>query len=304
LAGKNFEKPRFIIFQVATILAALLAVSSCTVTSTQIRTDSLPADLPLSPGEIQLGAHLYAYLNKKYILSEDSQRVAQLERIVDHLSHAAGSGYTHWQVHLFEAPDIIDVRAVPGNRIFAWSGLFNEIQNEDELAGLLAHEIAHDLTRHTDPVRFTMFSKLMFQIGSIAGSTALIIASQGMVNLGNYDWMQLAYIEARDLGPEERDYSETEEWQAATIAMMVLQRSDCRPEALLEFYWRALEERPGQGNMTRLYRGLAPQQRLDILESLVADQKTEQMAEVEEPRMDAYDSKGMQHRMLHHPAFR
>ena len=304
MAGKNFEKPRFIIFQVATILAALLAVSSCTVTSTQIRTDSLPADLPLSPGEIQLGAHLYAYLNKKYILSEDSQRVAQLERIVDHLSHAAGSGYTHWQVHLFEAPDIIDVRAVPGNRIFAWSGLFNEIQNEDELAGLLAHEMAHDLTRHTDPVRFTMFSKLMFQIGSIAGSTALIIASQGMVNLGNYDWMQLAYIEARDLGPEERHYSETEEWQAATIAMMVLQRSDCRPEALLEFYWRALEERSGQGNMTRLYRGLAPQQRLDILESLVADQKTEQVAAVEEPRMDAYDSKGMLHRMLHHPAFR
>ena len=304
MAGNNFEKPRFIIFQAATILAALLAVSSCTVTSTQIRTDSLPVDLPLSPGEIQLGAHLYADLNKKYILSEDSQRVAQLERIVDHLSHAAGSGYTHWQVHLFEAPDIIDVRAVPGNRIFAWSGLFNEIQNEDELAGLLAHEMAHDLTRHTDPVRFTMFSKLMFQIGSIAGSTALIIASQGMVNLGNYDWMQLAYIEARDLGPEERHYSETEEWQAATIAMMVLQRSDCRPEALLEFYWRALEERSGQGNMTRLYRGLAPQQRLDILESLVADQKTEQVAAVEEPRMDAYDSKGMQHRMLHHPAFR
>lgn len=290
MAGYKTTPWRIIACQALSIAAVWVGLSACMAKPIHVPVQAIPEELPLSPGESQMGRRLYENFNKTYILSDNAEQVAQIERLVDHLAQAAGAGYANWKVHLFDAPEVIDVRATPGNRIFVWSGLLDEIQNEDELAGLLAYEMAHDLARHTDPVRFNIMSNLLFQIGSLAGSTALMIASQGAVNLSGLDWMKLAYIEARDLGPEERHYSETEERQAATIAMMVLERSDCRPEALIEFYWRTLEERPGQGTMTRLHRSLTPQQRLDILESLVAEQEAEQTADVKDHGMDIDDS--------------
>lgn len=258
------------------MLTVCLTLSACMAKPAYIPNQQIPADRPLSSGETQLGQRLYTNLNKKYPLSDDAKRVKQLERLVDHLSQAAGNGYANWQVHLLDAPEIADVRAVAGNRIFVWSGLYAVILNEDELAGLLAYEIAHDLARHTDPVRFNMMSNLLFQIGSLAGSTALMFASQGAVNLAGVDWMKLAYIEARDLGPEERYYTEIEERRAAAIAMLMLQRSECRPEALIQFYWRTLEAHSEQVSFSRLHRRLSPDERLGVLEDLMANLDTQQ----------------------------
>ncbi len=257
-------------FRLVVLLAVWVCVAACTVKPVYYPTDGIPRDLPLSPGENRLSDQLIASLKTKYLLSDDHARIAQLERIVDHLANAAGAGYGNWRVVLLEAPEVIDVRAVAGNRIFVWSGLYDAIQSEDELAGLLAYEIAHDLSRHTDPVRFNLISSLLFRLGSLAGSTALMIASQGAVNVGGVDWMKLAYIEARDLGPDERYYSRTEERRAATIALTLLRRSECRPEALVEFYWRTLEAHPQAPLFDRLHRSLPPDQRIDLLEKLMS----------------------------------
>ena len=282
-------------FRLAVLLAVSTLVLACTLKPTYYPTDEIPQDLPLSPEENRLGDRFYSSFNKKFVLSDDHERLAQLERIVDHLARSAGAEYGNWRVHLLDAPEVIDVRAVAGNRIFVWSGLYDTIENEDELAGLLAYEIAHDLSRHTDPVRFNLMSSLLFQLGSIAGSTALMIASQGAVNVGGMDWMRLVYIEARDLKPDERYYSLSEEQRAATIALMLLRRSECRPEALVEFYWRTLEAHPEAPLFDRLHRSLPPDQRIDLLENLMSDQpaQTTSPASIMESR-----------RLTPHPAFR
>ena len=302
MRSSGFKQQQFNGLRLAALLVVCMVVSSCTLKPTYLAPSFIPEDLPLSPKETQWGDKLYADFDKKFQYSDDTQRIAQLERIVDHLSHAAGSGYSNWQVHLLDTPEIVDVRAVPGNRIFVWSGLYDAIANEDELAGLLAYEIAHDLARHTDPVRFNMMSDLLFQIGSMAGSAALMIASQGAVNLSGLDWMKLIHIEAHDLGPEERYYNEAEEQQAATIAMMMLQRSECRPEALVEFYWRTLEEYPDAPLFTRLHRNMPPEQRLDLLENLMADEQSPQPAQIAELEINPSESE--QDRISSHPAFR
>lgn len=303
MSGSTRNIRRALDFQVMGILMVSLTLSACMAKPTYIPTQEIPEDRPLSSGETQLGQRLYTNLNKKYPLSDDAGRVKQLERLVDHLSQAAGNGYANWQVHLLDAPEIVDLRAVAGNRIFVWSGLYEAIQNEDELAGLLAYEIAHDLARHTDPVRFNMMSNLMFQIGSLAGSTALMFASQGMVNLAGLDWIKLAYIEARDLGPEERYYTEIEERRAATIAMLMLQRSECRPEALIEFFWRTLEARPEQASFRRLHRRLTPDERLGVLEDLIANLDTQQP--MQETAVSGISHPGlMPDQPTAHPAYR
>ena len=278
------------------LIVACLTMAACMAKPTYLPVQEIPEDQPISYAEEKLSNRIYTNFNKRFQLSDDTERQEQLTRLVDHLSRSVGEHPGTWRVHLLEAPDISDVRAVVGNRIFVWSGLYDVIANEDELGGLLAHEMAHDLARHTMPVRFNLASSLLFQTGSMVSSIALMIASQGAVNLGTVDWMRLAYVEARDLGPEERNYSPSEEMRAAAIALEILARSECRPEALIEFYWRSLETSPHAQSYDRLHRNLAPGDRIDILEELASHPLEWQRG------TDADHAKWVQHQLKLYPA--
>ena len=278
------------------LLVASLTMAACMAKPIYLPVQEIPEDQPISYAEEKLSKRIYTDFNKRFQLSDDTKRQEQLTRLVDHLSRSVGEHPGTWRVHLLEAPDIVDVRAVVGNRIFIWSGLYNVISNEDELAGLLAYEMAHDLARHTAPIRFNLASSLLFQTGSMVSSIALMVASQGAVNLGNVDWMRLAYIEARDLGPEERYYSPGEELRAAVIAMKMLALSECRPEALIEFYWRSFEESPQNQAYARLHRNLAPADRIGILEGLVSHPQEWQ------PERDPNHAEWVQNQLRLYPA--
>jgi predicted Zn-dependent protease len=52
-----------------------------------------------------------------------------------------------WRFGVLQAPQL-NAFATPGGHIFITRGLFERMQNEAELAGVLAHEIAHVLRKH------------------------------------------------------------------------------------------------------------------------------------------------------------
>jgi Zn-dependent protease with chaperone function len=74
--------------------------------------------------------------------------------------------------------------ALPGGRVYLFSGLLAKAENADEIAGILAHELGH--LRHRDGTRNLIYNGgtsfligLLF--GDITGSGALIFASRSMV---------------------------------------------------------------------------------------------------------------------------
>lgn len=70
--------------------------------------------------------------------------------------------------------DTFNAFAGPGGHIFMHSGLFASLENEDELAGILGHEIAHVACRHISD-RLDMESKI--KLSTIAGIAAGIFMS-------------------------------------------------------------------------------------------------------------------------------
>jgi predicted Zn-dependent protease len=76
---------------------------------------------------------------------EDKQAQASLDMIVERLDpKARAEGFTIEMVKLDEA----NAAALPGGRMVVLSGLFEDIDNPDALAGIVAHEIAHVRRRH------------------------------------------------------------------------------------------------------------------------------------------------------------
>ncbi|WP_034041284.1 M48 family metalloprotease [Wocania ichthyoenteri] len=54
-----------------------------------------------------------------------------------------------YEFHLLADENIINAFALPGGQIFITYALFSKLENEDQLAGVLGHEIGHVLGRHS-----------------------------------------------------------------------------------------------------------------------------------------------------------
>ena len=54
-----------------------------------------------------------------------------------------------YEFHLLNDPKTINAFALPGGQIFITYALFEKLKNEDQLAGVLGHEIGHVLGRHS-----------------------------------------------------------------------------------------------------------------------------------------------------------
>ncbi|MGJ8743016.1 M48 family metalloprotease [Polaribacter sp.] len=62
---------------------------------------------------------------------------------------AKKSDYT-FEFHLLRDEREINAFALPGGQIFITYALFSKLKNEDQLAGVLGHEIGHVLAKHTN----------------------------------------------------------------------------------------------------------------------------------------------------------
>lgn len=54
-----------------------------------------------------------------------------------------------WDFHLLRDGEMVNAFALPGGQIFFTYGLYKHLKTEDEVAGVLGHEIAHVIARHS-----------------------------------------------------------------------------------------------------------------------------------------------------------
>jgi len=241
----------------------------CTLKREPVPKGMIPKINTFDVAEEKFGQKFYKDLSKKYKLYENLGRIERITSVFDRLIQVAGVDHLPWHLHLFDAPDIIDVRAVHGNRFFVWSGFLDTVENEDEMAGILACEIAHVLARHTEPVEFNIWSEIFFETASLAVSLGIMMASQGTVAIGGSGWMKQIYVETADLDPLDREYEKALEMEATGIALLILARTEYDPTALQTF-WGRIQENSGLSKKAKgLYRDLKPKERVAMLDELM-----------------------------------
>src|ERR1043165_9072583 len=64
-------------------------------------------------------------------------------------SSPAGSSPYQFDFHLLADPQTINAFALPGGQVFITRALYDKLQTEGELAGVLGHEIGHVVARHS-----------------------------------------------------------------------------------------------------------------------------------------------------------
>jgi predicted Zn-dependent protease len=266
----NFKEKRIQLCPAALMAVIfILAINACTVKREPVQSGVIPRLAAPSPADEEYGKNLFQKLRKDYDLDSDNQKNDKLIEVFNKLTQAAEVDHLSWNIYLLNGPEIVDIRAVHGNYIFVWSGVLDMVANDDELAGLLAGELSHTLAHHTDPVEFTLASEAFFGVAEIATSMGLMIASQGMVVISGQGWMRWAYVEASDLDPLDREYTEENEREAAGVAFLIVSRAQYSPQALVDFWNRAAQDKFSDGKFDHLSRNLSPAERAEMLESVI-----------------------------------
>lgn len=88
------------------------------------------------------------------ILSESQYAVAygHLRRITNEILSKATLKHRDdfvWQTKIIKNDSVLNAFCTPGGYIYVYTGLIKFLQSEDQLAGVLGHEIAHADERHT-----------------------------------------------------------------------------------------------------------------------------------------------------------
>lgn len=77
----------------------------------------------------------------------DAEYVRQIGRRLVEQSEARKSGYP-FDFHLLADPQLVNAFALPGGQIFITRALYDRLETEGQLAGVLGHEIGHVIERH------------------------------------------------------------------------------------------------------------------------------------------------------------
>lgn len=137
----------------AVLLVAVVAfISACASTPITGRS-RLPMMLPLST-ELQLGMDAYAEAKSTENLITSGPDYEMVQRIGERVAVVANemipdpAQQFEWEFILIDDPQMANAWALPGGKTAVYTGLLPITQDEDGLAAVMGHEIAHAVLRH------------------------------------------------------------------------------------------------------------------------------------------------------------
>lgn len=151
-------------------------------------------------------------------LSNDPALVAAVatvgERIVAR-SVAARSGYP-FTFHVLADPNTVNAFALPGGPIFITLALLSRLDNEDQLAGVLAHEVGHVIARHS--------AERLAKQELTAGLTGAVVMGAGSYEMARVAQMVGSFVTMK--------YGRDDELEADRLGLCLMAEAGYEPRAL------------------------------------------------------------------------
>lgn len=122
--------------------------------------------------EIELGKKFNVLIRSQMPVIEDPEVVSYMKYLMERFQAAMPPQPVKFQLHVIR-DDTLNAFAVPGGYIFVHSGLITAMSSEAELAGVLAHEMAHVTQRHiASRIEKGKIAGILALAGMLAGALA------------------------------------------------------------------------------------------------------------------------------------
>ena len=133
-------------------LSFILLLSGCVTTEYNVGTGKQDVYFYSTESEIAMGQNIAKKIYQEFKLSnspDDIQRINQIaKRITDVLDRRELSYYFYIIEEDQEGKSQVNAFSLPGGYSYIFSGLLDILDNDDQLAFILAHEMGHIVSRH------------------------------------------------------------------------------------------------------------------------------------------------------------
>ncbi|HEX2830140.1 MAG TPA: M48 family metalloprotease [Burkholderiales bacterium] len=204
---------------VAALVALFGILSYCTGTSDNPITGEKQRVQLTAEQEVELGRKLAPQMAAQFggVSSDASlQRVRRVGARIAKQSAAARTPYK-FDFHLLADRKTVNAFALPGGQIFVTEALLALLETEDEVAGVLGHEVGHVLARHSAE-HLAKQQLTQHLVGAIA------------IGSGSYDATQLAQLAGSLVNMK---HGRDDELESDTLGLRLMREAGYDPRAKL-----------------------------------------------------------------------
>ena len=190
--------------------------------------------------EIELGSGLYKKLKEKGYVIEDPMLSRYLQDIGESLLSSLDFRVRDYYFYLVKDGSV-NAFAAPGGYIGVNVGLIDITSSEDELASVLAHEIAHVELMHS--MQMIERAKTINMASMISILAAILVSSQDVEAAS-----AIIYTGIAGSAQSMINFTRANEYEADRVGVEVLKKSEYAPQAMADFM-RLLQSREQGGEL-------------------------------------------------------
>lgn len=211
----------------AALLLAALGVGCSTVPYTN-RSQLI---LMSESEDLELGAAAYREALKKAKVVHDPAVTGVVQRVGRRIAAASGKSDYHWEFTVVDDPRQANAFCLPGGKVAVYTGIFPIARDEDGLAAVIGHEVAHALARHGAE---RVSQGVLINVAGVG-----VAAAAG----GSSPAVQRSVMQAYGLGAQlgwALPFSRSQESEADYIGLILMAKAGYDPEAAIAL-WKRME---------------------------------------------------------------
>lgn len=216
------------------IFLAIIAVLGIAIYSgVDMMTGFIIRQIPPS-AEKSLGDIVLSGYRDKHKLEEKGPDFDRVRRIVSRLTKQLPDNKYDFKVYVEQSSDV-NAFAMPGGNVVVLSGLLRKASDNNEVAGVLGHEIGHVVHRHT-------LKSALHKIG-LLGCFKLVFQGVGVDQL---EWLGgLIDLDSLRFGREQEN-------EADTTGVKLMHQADYDPNGLVHFFQKLEKTEDSAANLKML----------------------------------------------------
>ncbi len=188
--------------------------------------------------ETALGESSYKDALSKAKISTDAEATALVRRVGERIAAAADKPDFKWEFNLIDDPKTVNAWCLPGGKVAVYSGILAVTRDENGMAVVLGHEIAHALARHGSE---RMSQGLLAQLGGVALGAAMSSKPAATQSLA-----QQAYGAGATVGVL-LPFGRAQESEADHIGLILMAKAGYEPGGAVDFWGRMATAAGGGG---------------------------------------------------------
>jgi len=187
--------------------------------------------------EIELGETAYQNLMKEVKISEDLEINQKIERIGRRIAKTANKPGYKWEFKVIKNDKTVNAFCLPGGKVVFFTGIIPLCEDEEGIAVVMGHEIAHAVARH-GAERLT--NSLLAQVGAQLLQKAIKDkspeAQKGILRVYGVGAQVGALL----------PFSRTHEYEADHIGLILMAKAGYNPERAVSFWKRMADLSKGR----------------------------------------------------------